>query len=97
MKTEKYPISIPALLGFIGLAACLACPTAFAAQEKPQVEDPRMAGFKGKIAKTYEESVEDWPKEQTFTGDEPNVLIVLLDDVGYGQLGAADSIGGCNT
>ncbi len=51
-------------------------------------EDPRMAGFEGKIAKTYEESVEDWPEERTFTGKEPNVLIILLDDVGYGQLGA---------
>ena len=50
---KKDPISIPALLGFIGLAACLAFPTAFAEQEKPQVEDPRMAGFKGKIAKSY--------------------------------------------
>jgi arylsulfatase A-like enzyme len=51
-------------------------------------DDPRMAGFKGKIARSYEDSVEDWPDEKTFTGNEPNVLIVLLDDVGYGQLGA---------
>ncbi|WP_282123566.1 arylsulfatase [Algibacter mikhailovii] len=50
-------------------------------------EDPRMAGFKGKIAKTFEDSVEDWPEVETFTGKDPNVLIILLDDVGYGQLG----------
>jgi arylsulfatase len=47
-----------------------------------------MAGFEGTIAPTYEESVEDWPEEPTFTGEEPNVLVVLLDDVGYAQLGA---------
>jgi arylsulfatase len=47
-----------------------------------------MGGFNGKIAKTYQDSVEDWPEVQTFTGEEPNVLIILLDDVGYGHLGA---------
>ncbi len=51
-------------------------------------EDPRMAGFDGKIAKTFEESEEDWPEDATFTGDEPNVPIILLDDVGYAQFGA---------
>ena len=44
--------------------------------------------FKGKIARTFEESVEDWPKEPVFTGKEPNVLLILLDDVGYSQIGS---------
>ena len=44
--------------------------------------------FKGKIAKTYEESVEDWPPEHVFTGEEPSVLLILLDDVGFSQLGS---------
>ena len=47
-----------------------------------------MSGFEGKIAKTFEESVEDWPEVQSFTGEETNVLVILLDDVGYSQLGA---------
>ena len=47
-----------------------------------------MAGFEGKIARSYQESVEDWPDEPTFTGEEPNVLLILLDDVGYAQIGA---------
>ena len=55
-------------------------------QEASAEEDPRMAGFKGKIAKTFDDSVEDWPGEPTFTGEEPNVLVILLDDVGYGHL-----------
>src|SRR5688572_23108765 len=39
--------------------------------------DPRMAGFKGKIARTYEESVADWPKRPTAPADAPNVLLIL--------------------
>ena len=57
-------------------------------QDASKEEDPRMAGFKGKIAKSYEESVEDWPVDPTFTGEEPNVLVILLDDTGFGHLGA---------
>ena len=64
--------------------ALLAC----RAPVETETEDPRMAGFKGVIARSYEDSVEDWPEEPTFTGEEPNVLILLLDDVGYAQLGA---------
>lgn len=44
--------------------------------------------FKGKIAPSFEESVEDWPEEPVFTGKEPNVLLVLLDDVGYSHIGS---------
>jgi len=43
--------------------------------------------FKGKIAKTYEESEEWWPEEERPPADAPNVLIILLDDTGYGHLG----------
>lgn len=57
------------------------------AQKTEQAQDPRMAGFQGKIGKTFQESIEDWPVEPTFTGNETNVVIFLLDDVGYGQLG----------
>ena len=56
-------------------------------QQESAEEDPRMAGFKGKIAKTFQDSEEDWPEVESFTGKEPNVLLILLDDVGYGQLG----------
>ena len=77
---KKYLVMFIMILPMVGFVLTGHC--------QSQEEDPRMAGFKGKIAKTYEESVEDWPKEPTFTGDEPNVLLILLDDVGYGQLGA---------
>src|SRR5882724_497906 len=43
--------------------------------------------FKGKIAKSYAESVEWWPESPKPKPGTPNVLIILLDDVGYAHLG----------
>lgn len=51
-------------------------------------DDPRMAGFKGKIAQNYADSVEDWPERAKAPEGAPNVLVILLDDVGFGQIGA---------
>ena len=51
-------------------------------------EDPRMAGFKGKIAKKYEDSKEDWPVRPKAPAGAPNVLVILLVDTGFGQLAA---------
>ncbi len=50
--------------------------------------DPRLAGFTGTMDPAYEKSTQDWPESKRFTGNEPNVIIFLLDDVGYAQLGA---------
>ena len=44
--------------------------------------------FKGKVAKTYEESEEWWPKKARPPKDAPNVIIFLLDDVGFAQVGS---------
>ena len=46
------------------------------AKEAKAADDPRMAGFNGKIGRTFAESVEDWPKEPIYTGKEPNVLLI---------------------
>ena len=43
--------------------------------------------FKGKIARTYEESQEWYPETTKPKPGTPNVFIILLDDVGYSQLG----------
>ena len=42
--------------------------------------------FKGKIARSFEDSVEDWPEENKFTGNETNVLLIVLDDTGFAHL-----------
>ena len=63
------------------------CPTC-----QPPTEDIDPASpdqFQGKVAKRYEDSQEWWPP----TGKKPpegapNVLIILLDDTGFGQIGS---------
>src|SRR5512147_1887655 len=67
--------------------AISACNQQAPQQQEHITEDPRMAGFKGKIAKTYAESKEDWPQRPKAPEGAPNVLIILLDDVGFAQLG----------
>jgi hypothetical protein len=43
--------------------------------------------LKGKIAKSYEESEEWWPSTPKPPAGTPNVLLILLDDTGFGHLG----------
>lgn len=43
--------------------------------------------FKGKIGRTYEESVEWYPEAVKPAPGSPNVLIIYLDDVGFAQYG----------
>jgi arylsulfatase len=44
--------------------------------------------FKGKIGRSYEESKEWWPEEVRPPEGAPNVIIFLLDDVGFAQIGS---------
>ncbi len=43
--------------------------------------------FKGKIGRTYEESIEWYPEQRKPKPGTPNVLIIYLDDVGFAQYG----------
>ena len=47
--------------------------------------------FKGKIGKTLEETQQDWPERAKAPQGAPNVVWILLDDVGYG---ASSAFGG---
>lgn len=47
----------------------------------PKADPP----FKGKIGKTYKESTPAWPEIPAPVAGAPNVVIILLDDVGFGQ------------
>jgi arylsulfatase len=44
-----------------------------------------LAPFEGEIGKTYQESKSDWQEPVPAPEGAPNVLIILLDDVGFGQ------------
>ncbi|MCA9171380.1 MAG: sulfatase-like hydrolase/transferase [Planctomycetales bacterium] len=56
----------------------------FAQQERSSlpIPDPE---FKGKIGRTYEDSTPDFPLPVKAPKGSPNVLIMLLDDVGFGM------------
>ena len=44
-----------------------------------------LSPFEGKIGKTYKESESEWQKPVAAPEGAPNVIVILLDDVGFGQ------------
>jgi arylsulfatase len=52
---------------------------------------PEGTPFPGKIARTAGESVAAWPVAPKARAGAPNVLVVLLDDVGFAQIGCFGS------
>ncbi|WP_231936167.1 arylsulfatase [Bythopirellula polymerisocia] len=44
-----------------------------------------MSKFEGKIGKTYKESEPDWQEPVEAPEGAPNIVVILLDDVGFGQ------------
>lgn len=65
------------------MVACQAPTSNTNTTEKGDVQE-----FKGKIAKSYEESEEWWPEQELPPKGTPNVIIFLLDDTGFGQFGS---------
>ncbi|AQW46996.1 hypothetical protein ACIQPP_10110 [Streptomyces violaceusniger] len=47
--------------------------------------------FQGEIGTTYEESTPWWPEQPTPPEDTPNVVVIVLDDVGFSDLGCFGS------
>jgi len=65
----------------IAATLSLAASTALAAEVAiPYSETP----FKGKIGATRETSVTDWPQQPKAPAGAPNVVLILLDDLGFG-------------
>jgi arylsulfatase len=52
------------------------------AQDQLPKPDP---AFKGKIGQTYKDSTPSYPKPLEAPKGSPNVLLILLDDVGFGM------------
>lgn len=69
-------------------------PVSASAQNRTEGPDrtvlpPPSPTFEGKIGRTYKESTPDWKPAMPLAAPSgaPNVLLIVLDDVGYGQLG----------
>src|SRR6187401_2043194 len=69
----------------ISTVALLIVSTAIMAQHQP------IQQFQGKVGKTLDESTQWWPEKVKAKKDAPNVLYILLDDVGFG---ASSAFGG---
>jgi arylsulfatase A-like enzyme len=57
----------------------------------PVTPPPGEPPFKGKIGRTIDESVPYWPPQPTAPTGSPNVLYIVLDDVGFAALGCYGS------
>ncbi len=79
IKISIFPLFAIVIFFVAGLfiAHGMLAPGAVASEKSAKPE------FKGKIAKTYEESEEWWPKKKRPPKNAPNVIIFLLDDVGF--------------
>ena len=71
---------LPALFAIVLAGAS----TAAVAQDRDSLPIPDPA-FKGKIGKTIQESTPDYPQPVKAPAGAPNVLLILLDDVGFGM------------
>ena len=82
---ENWPRPRPALIMVAALLVLLTSGGAQVsqAQDLPQPQPP----FKGKIGLTYKDSLPDFPKPVQAPKGAPNVLLIILDDVGFGQAG----------
>jgi arylsulfatase A-like enzyme len=72
------------LLSFVAIF-CLALVSAAPAQEVLPKPEP---AFRGKIGTTFKDSKPDFPTPIRASKGSPNVLIILLDDVGFGHAGS---------
>ncbi|MEJ7926358.1 arylsulfatase [Sphingobium sp. AN641] len=77
--TRKHLLSITAAAAALSVAA-----QAYAQQQQPQA-------FQGKIGRTLAQSQEYWPEPVRAPAGAPNIVWILLDDVGFG---ASSAFGG---
>ena len=90
---------VAVLCSLFALAAC--APPAEQAQTPPAADEPTygvqmidgvkkktVEGFGGVLAESYDDSEEWWPEYVEPNEEAPNVIIFLLDDTGFAQIGS---------
>jgi arylsulfatase A-like enzyme len=91
METRKLSQLLRTAFAFL-IASVLILSTGYAAAQSVQQSLPPLpAPFKGEIGLSYKDSKPDFPKQVAAPKGAPNILLVLLDDVGYG---ASSTFGG---
>ena len=75
---------MPAPLGHANLHACRRT-------DMPAANNPSIAGttdaFAGRIGRTLAQSMPHWPAPLRAPAGSPNVIVILLDDLGYSDFG----------
>ena len=92
MKKNKITAGTCSAMGSMLAAATILAGAVPSSAQSEEVKTKTIEGFGGVIAERYEDSKEWWPKAATPPEGAPNILILLLDDVGFAQLG--QSFGG---
>ena len=55
-------------------------------QPPPAILPPDQPPFDGVINDTFADSTPDWPTPARPPTDAPNIVLIMLDDLGFGQL-----------
>ena len=80
----KFAVTMRNSLSAICAIALAGASSAALSQNRDSLPFPDPA-FKGKVGRTIEESVPDYPQPVMAPEGAPNVLLILLDDVGFGM------------
>lgn len=73
------------LISALFLTACTLSENTEKSQQKAEILPKSEAEFNGVINRTFERSTEDYPQPMAAPKNAPNIILVLLDDVGFGQ------------
>src|SRR5689334_15347290 len=96
MRLRTASVAVLAVGVFVGWLAASSYLPQLVAQEKKAAAKPAagadgrklplpLSPFEGKIGKTYKESKSAWQSPPKAPEGAPNVIVILLDDVGFGQ------------
>lgn len=83
MKTKMKPIV--AITSLLLSSASYAAPTHTIDRTVLPIQQATV--FNGKIGKTYDQSKSDYPQPIKAPAGAPNVVVIMLDDLGFGQAG----------
>src|SRR5262245_6797562 len=75
----------------LGASALATAAVAGSAARAELVEYPPGTAFPGRMGRTIDESSPAWPAPIRAKPGAPNVLFIVIDDTGYGQLGCYGS------